>query len=83
MVVPSSWGHFKSWLLKTCDKQCWKKGVRRKGNRWWLNGGDQGRKMYIRRCVGIVPKRTRGGIKAIEIKKIKQFKKEGRRMKRR
>ena len=36
--APNLWGHAKDGVLKTCDKVCGKKRLRRnKGDTWWWN----------------------------------------------
>ena len=37
MLVQKSWGHFKNWVLMTCDEVCGKKRGRSKGDTWWWN----------------------------------------------
>ena len=71
-------GHFKDGILKACDEVCGKKKkkISKGDTRWWNEEVNEAvsRKMYTRRCVGIVLRRIRG-IKSWKIKQIKQFQK--------
>ena len=44
--APNLWVHFKDGVLKACDKVCWKKMERSRGDTWWWNeeGGAISRK---------------------------------------
>ena len=65
--APNLWGHFKDGILKACDEVCGKKrGRRSKGDTWWWNEEvkEAASMKNTRRCVRIILRRIRGGIKA-------------------
>ena len=68
--MPNLLGHSKDRILMVCDELCGKKtGRRSKQDTWWWNRGEGGnmkkkRKMHTSRCVEIVLRRIRTGIKA-------------------